>query len=61
MYVQVNGVDVAGLSRPDVVQLLRDSQDTATLIISRQEMEDEEHTEHEVSKVCVCACRCACM
>ena len=53
--MQVNGVDVAGLGRPDVVQLLRDSQDTVILVISRQEVDDEEVEEPEVSK-CVLVC-----
>lgn len=41
MLWQVNGVDVAGLNRPDVVQLLRESHDTVTLVVSRQEVMEE--------------------
>lgn len=45
--MQVNGIDVAGMSRPEVVQLLRESLDSVSLIISRQEV-DEEQQEVEV-------------
>ena len=43
--VQVNGVEVAGMSRPEVVQLLRESHDTVTLVVSRQEVVEEEEQE----------------
>lgn len=45
--LQVNGVDVCSLSRPEVVQLLKESHDSVTLVISRQEVE-EEQDEQEV-------------
>ena len=42
----MNGVDVCGLSRPEVVQLLKSAQETVTLVISRQEEVEEQDEEN---------------
>ena len=47
---QVDGVDVSGMSRQDVVKLLRDATDSVTLVISRQEV-IEELAEQEVCQL----------
>ena len=54
VHVQVNGHDVVGMSRPEVVQLLRESLDSVTLVVSRQEVEEEEQTNVEVGVACGC-------
>ncbi len=35
-------MDVSGLGRPEVVQLLREAKDSVTIVISRQEVVEEE-------------------
>lgn len=43
--IQVNDTDVSGLSRPEVVQLLRNAKESVTLVISRQEVVEEQEEE----------------
>ena len=40
--LSVNGVDVQGMRRPEVVQLLRDAESKVTLVVSRQEAVEEQ-------------------
>lgn len=56
--MQVNNVDVVGLGRPEVVQRLRDSTETVTLLVSRQEVVEEQQRErqdvsHHITTPCV--------
>ena len=41
----MNGVKVTGMSQPEVVQLLRDSQSEVTITISRQEAVEAQEEE----------------
>jgi len=49
--LQVNGVDVVGLGRGEVVQLLREAMEKVELLISRQEVVEEQMNELEVRRI----------
>ncbi len=44
----MNGVEIAGMNRPEVVQMLRDSKDSVTLLVSRQEVVEEQEEQDNV-------------
>ena len=57
--LSVNGVDIQGMRRPEVVSLLRDAEGVVVLVVSRQEaVEEQEEDTGNVSwngyGVCVC-------
>ena len=48
MSPQVDGVDVVELGRPEVVQLLREAAERVEVVVSRQEVVEEQGDENEV-------------
>lgn len=53
--LSVNGIDVQGMRRPEVVSLLRDTEGKVTLVVSRQEaVEEQEQDPAHVSELTRC-------